>query len=96
MGAATYVSISDASVTVGVAPTTARAADWGRNYLFIQNTHATNNAAVSFSGAAVLNAAGSINLAPNDKLEFTTAVPGNAVSVVGSGAGTTITVYFMV
>jgi hypothetical protein len=75
------------ALTVGTSAVTALAANPSRSILFIQNTHASNNLFIDVSGVTATAAA--IKLTPNQVFSPNNIVPTNAVSVVGSAAGTT-------
>lgn len=100
MSAQTLAQLIDSSITATGSPAIAVAAQSAtsnpRNFLLIQNVHATNDIAVSFTGTAALNTAGSIMLLHGTApLVFETAVPQGAVSIIATGAGTPVTVYVM-
>lgn len=96
MSARTFALLTDASVTVGASSTTALEANSVRNFLMIQNTHAANSVGVNLSGGtAAINAAGSITLAAGSApMTFSQGVPVNKITVIGSGVGTTVTIYW--
>lgn len=100
MSAQTLAQLTDASVTASGTPQVAVAAQSAssnpRNFLLIQNVHATNDVAVSFTGTAALNTAGSIMLLHGTTpLVFETAVPQGAVSVIATAGATPVTIYVM-
>ena len=81
--------------TIGVASAQAIAAKSTRFGILFQNVHGTQSIAlcpVSF-GAAVLNSAGSIMLAPGGSLLLTDLRCNDAFNAIASGASTPLTIW---
>lgn len=100
MSAQTLAQLTDASANIGVGVSTPLAAVSStgspRNFLLLQNVHATQDVAVSFTGTAALNTAGSIMLLHGTApLVFETAVPQGAISAIATGATTPLVIYVM-
>lgn len=101
MSAQTLAQLTDASANIGVGASTPLAAvtqssSNPRNFLLLQNVHATQDIAVSFTGTAALNTAGSIMLLHGTApLVFETAVPQGAISAIATGATTPLVIYVM-
>ena len=88
--------VKDASgtITSGGSPQTALAANTGRKFLLIQNpTTAAEDLWFSLTGAAAVDAAGSLSLAAGGAMSFEgDFVPSNAVSVIGATTGHKFTI----
>jgi hypothetical protein len=77
--------------TVGATSGSCLAAGVGYNFVQIQNTHATNAIACAWGTAAVLNSAGSIQLAPGQAASWgpmTGGIPNGGLNCIASGAST--------
>ena len=93
MSAITNQNITDASVTVGTSASVALSANAQRQFLMIQNVHATQNVGVTFNGSTpVIAQAGTFTLTPGQALILDVFVPTGAVTVIGSGSSTPVTI----
>lgn len=93
MSAITNQQVNDASVTVGASAAVALAANAQRQYLTIQNVHATQNVGYTANGTTpVIASAGTFTLTPGQQVIFDTFVPTGAVTVIGSGSSTPVTI----
>lgn len=100
MSAQTLAQLIDASANIGVTASTPVAAQSAttnpRQFLLLQNVHATQDIAVNFTGTAALNTAGSIMLLHGTApIVFETAVPQGAISAIATGATTPLVIYVM-
>lgn len=88
-----YGVVSKGSV-VPNASTSVLAANSNRNFLLIQNSDAALTIGVRLDGGiAVLNAQGTITLAPGATMLFDVAVPMGAITAISGGAGAQLTIY---
>lgn len=101
MSAQTLAQLTDASANIGVGVSTPLAGQSAtsnpRNFLLLQNVHATQDIAVNLTGGtAALNTAGSIMLLHGTApIVFETAVPQGAISAIATGATTPLVIWVM-
>ena len=95
MSAITRLTGTLVSSNVGTGATaTTVTANPSRNFLQIQNTHASQNLAFTLEGSTpVVNGTG-ITLGPLGVATYDTFVPTGLVTVIGSGAATTYSIYW--
>lgn len=95
MSAITNQQIYDASITVGTTAEIALAANPQRQFLDIQNVHATQNVGYTLNGTTpVIGQAGTFVLTPYQEKLLDTFVVTGAVTVIGSGSGTPVTINY--
>ena len=85
---------SQYSGNIGTSPILAQVpANANRQFVMIQNVHASNNIAFSFDGTTpALNTAGSFMLSSNQAVILDVMVVTNAINFIASGATTPVTV----
>lgn len=90
-GTVTPSPVSTPGCTIGTSSAQCLAGLVTARWLQLQNAHATNSMACSWGGTAVLNAAGSFQLAPGQAASWglvTGGVPSQALNCIASGAAT--------
>lgn len=93
MSVITSQPVNDASGTVGTSAAIALTANNNRQYLTIQNVHATQNLGYTVNGTTpIIAQAGTFTLTPGQQVILDTFVPTGAVTVIGSGASTAYTI----
>lgn len=92
--ATVVVQSKSGTIDSGGTAQTAADANYGRNYLFIQNIDPSEDLWVSFTGTAAVDTEGSFLLAAGNAYTAEgNVVPGNAISVVGATTGNPFTIY---
>lgn len=84
-------TFSQSELSVGAADTPILASNNNRDYLLIQNKHASQNIWVRLDGGAGASGVG-VLIGPGGSLELSNTVPTNAIRGYASGAATNITI----
>lgn len=83
-------TFSSIDLIIGAASAVVGSANLNRDYLLIQNNHATANLWVKLNGAVAFVGAG-VKIGPGGSLELSNTVPTNAIQAISDTAGANVT-----